>query len=166
MVYFAEYTSPLGPLLLLSDGEALTGLRMEAPIPAGAVPGENCPVLLAAREWLEDYFRGGDPEVTFPLAPEGTAFQRKVWNLLLQIPRGHTRTYGELAREMAALLGKKTMSAQAVGQAVGHNPIGIVIPCHRVVGAGGRLTGYAWGLEKKQWLLSHENAENVPAGEC
>ena len=67
---------------------------------------------------------------------------------------------------MAALLGKKTMSAQAVGQAVGHNPIGIVIPCHRVVGAGGRLTGYAWGLEKKQWLLSHENAENVPAGEC
>ena len=122
-------------------------------------------MLLAAREWLEDYFRGGDPEVTFPLAPEGTAFQRKVWNLLLQIPRGHTRTYGELAREMAALLGKKTMSAQAVGQAVGHNPIGIVIPCHRVVGAGGRLTGYAWGLEKKQWLLSHENAGNVPAEE-
>lgn len=166
MVYFAEYASPMGPLLLLSDGEALTGLRMEAGIPAGAVPGDGCPVLLAAREWLEDYFRGGDPAVTFPLAPEGTPFQRGVWNLLLQIPRGHTRTYGELAREMAALLGKETMSAQAVGQAVGHNPIGIVIPCHRVVGAGGRLTGYAWGLEKKHWLLSHENPGNFPAGEC
>ena len=89
---------------------------------------------------------------------EGTPFQKEVWNLLMAIPYGETRTYGDLAREMARLRGKENMSSQAVGQAVGKNPISIIIPCHRVVGAGGKLTGYAWGITKKEWLLRHEGS--------
>ena len=90
------------------------------------------------------------------MAPAGTNFQRQVWRILLTIPLGQTRTYGSIAREMAGLLGKEKMSAQAVGGAVGRNPISILIPCHRVVGTGGQLTGYASGLDKKAWLLRHE----------
>ena len=91
-----------------------------------------------------------------PLKLTGTPFQKGVWAYLLTIPYGQTCTYGDIAREMATLTGKKTMSAQAVGQAVGRNPISIIVPCHRVVGAGGKMTGYAWGIEKKEWLLAHE----------
>lgn len=165
-VYYLEYESPVGRLLLLSDGQALTGLRMDAPVPCGALPGVQISVLSKAAAWLDGYFRGEDPAVDFPLAPEGTDFQRKVWDILLRIAKGQTRTYGDIAREMAALLGKETMSAQAVGGAVGRNPIGILIPCHRVLGARGRLTGYAGGLERKRWLLRHEGScpEGVPAG--
>ena len=91
-----------------------------------------------------------------PIVLEGTAFQKAVWELLLKIPCGKTCTYGELAREAARLLGKEKMSAQAVGQAVGSNPVSILVPCHRVVGAGGKMTGYAWGIDRKRWLLDHE----------
>lgn len=147
-MHFAEYNSPVGKLLLRSDGEALTGLwigrETEAPL-------SEDEVLRRAGEWLDGYFRGEDEAVDFPLAPQGTAFQKRVWALLLTIPHGQVTTYGDLAKQ----LGKK-MSAQAVGQAVGKNPISILIPCHRVVGAKGQLTGYAWGIEKKQWLLRHE----------
>lgn len=162
MACFAEYISPIGPLILLSDNRALTGLRLGQFPSEGAVPGADTPVLAEARAWLDAYFRGENAVVSFPLAPEGTEFQKTVWNLLLKIPKGEIRTYGEIAQEMAGLLGREKMSAQAIGQAVGRNPIGIVIPCHRVLGAGGRLTGYAWGLETKQWLLRHENAVFIP----
>jgi len=156
VVYFLEYGSPLGRLLLLSDGEALTGLWMDAAAPEGAAPGGELPVLRKAVNWLDRYFQGGDPAVDFPLAPAGTSFQKKVWDILLTIKKGQTRTYGDIAREIAPALGKETMSAQAVGGAVGRNPISILIPCHRVVGADGGLTGYAGGLERKRWLLRHE----------
>ena len=153
MEYFARYSSPIGNLLLLSDGRALTGVQMDT---GDARPGDADLVLTKAIAWLDAYFRGEDPEMDFPLAPKGTAFQRQVWEILLTIPCGKTITYGDIAREMAAKLGREKMSAQAVGGAVGRNPIGIVIPCHRVVGAGNALTGYAWGLDRKLWLLRHE----------
>lgn len=154
MVYFAEYDSPVGELLLTCDGESLTGLWMNAAPPKDAVRGH--PVLERVSAWLDAYFRGEDPVIDFSLAPAGTAFQKKVWDILRDIPQGKTRTYGDIAREMAALLGKEKMSAQAVGGAVGSNPISIIIPCHRVVGAKGQLTGYAGGIDKKVWLLRHE----------
>ena len=146
MVYL-EYDSPVGRLFLASDGSSLKVLGF------GNATGEtgNDPVLEMAKNWLDDYFQGRFREMWFPLAPEGTAFQKKVWQLLLEIPYGETVSYGDLARKLG-----KTMSAQAVGQAVGKNPIAILIPCHRVVGAKGQLTGYAWGVEKKKWLLDLE----------
>lgn len=153
MVHFAEYASPVGKLLLTSDGENLTGLYMGRELPE---QDSDIPVFREAKEWLDAYFRGEVRRIGFPLAPEGTAFQKKVWDILLTIPYGGTRTYGDIAREMADFLGRERMSAQAVGQAVGKNPISILIPCHRVVGAKGQLTGYAGGLENKQWLLRHE----------
>ena len=94
----------------------------------------------------------------FSVTPEGTEFQKVIWALLLQIPYGKTRSYGELARQAAEIMGKEKMSAQAVGGAVGRNPISILIPCHRVIGTSGALTGYAGGLEKKKWLLDHESS--------
>ena len=158
MTHFATYDSPVGKLLLRSDGQAVTGLWVGRELPEAPKEDE---VLRKALLWLEGYFRGEAHEVTFPLAPEGTAFQRMIWELLLEIPYGKTRTYAQLAREAAFRLGKERMSAQAVGQAVGRNPIAIAIPCHRVVGAKGQLTGYAWGVEKKQWLLEHERREET-----
>lgn len=157
MEHFMVYDSPVGRLLLTSDEENLTGLWMTREAPeAGSAEG-GCAVLDKARRWLDAYFRGEDRQPDFPLAPKGTEFQKQVWDILLTIPYGGTRTYGDIAREMAARLGKETMSAQAVGQAVGRNPISILIPCHRVVGAKGKLTGYAGGLDKKVWLLRHES---------
>lgn len=151
-MHFAEYDSPVGKMLLCSDGRALTGLQLDRECPAE----DTDAVLTKAKLWLDGYFCGEDLPVDFPLAPEGTAFQQLIWKLLLDIPHGCTRTYGDLAREAAGILGREKMSAQAVGQAVGANPIAIIIPCHRVVGAKGKLTGYAYGTEKKRWLLEHE----------
>lgn len=161
MVYFMEYDSPVGKLLLTGDGESLTGLWMDRKPPGDGITGEDDPVLLKAKNWLDAYFRGEEIPIDFFLAPEGTAFQKQVWRILLTIPCGKTRTYGDIAREMAAILGKEKMSAQAIGGAVGSNPISIIIPCHRVVGAKGQLTGYAGGLEKKRWLLRHEGFDIV-----
>ena len=150
---FAEYESPVGKLLLRSNGEALTGLwigqEAEAPL-------EEDPVLMKTKQWLDAYFRGERPIMEIPVFLEGTEFQKAVWELLLKIPYGKTCTYGELAAALTARLGKEKMSAQAVGQAVGKNPVSILVPCHRVVGTGGKLTGYAWGIDRKQWLLNHE----------
>lgn len=152
-MYYAKYLSPVGQILLTCTEDGLTGawLNREAP-----EQEDDHPVLEQAKRWLEDYFRGQPREVDFPFAPEGTPFQKQVWEILLTIPFGQTRTYGSIAREIARLTGKDAMSAQAVGQAVGKNPIGILIPCHRVMGAGGKLTGYAAGLDRKRWLLEHE----------
>lgn len=157
MQYYAEYISPMGNLLLTSDGEALTGLWIGRDAPEDTVSLDTLPALQKVGVWLDAYFRGEPREIDFPLAAGGTAFQKLVWELLLQIPYGETSTYGAIAREIARQMGKEKMSAQAVGQAVGRNPINIIVPCHRVVGAKGELTGYAGGLDKKIWLLNHEH---------
>lgn len=152
MKHYDNYESPLGVLRLYGCDGVLTGLSFEARTGEKALPGEFDLV----KKWLDDYFRGRVREPDFPMKPEGTAFQQLIWNLLQQIPFGETKTYGQLAAEAAGILGKDKMSAQAVGQAANRNPIAIIIPCHRCVGAGGNLTGYASGLHRKAWLLNHE----------
>ena len=154
-MYCTSYDSPVGKLLLTCTDQALTGLYMNREIPEE----EDHPLFRQTKKWLDAYFRGAPPEPDIPLDMEGTPFQQQVWQLLLNIPYGEIRTYGYLAREMVRLTGKAKMSAQAVGQAVGRNPISILIPCHRVVGARGEITGYAGGIEKKQWLLRHEGRQ-------
>ena len=155
-MYHITYDSPLGEILLFSDGEALTGLYLPGQQARYEGTEGDSPVFDKVKDWLDAYFRGEDPEICFSLAPQGTLFQKMVWDILLTIPRSQTRSYGSIAREMARRMGKEKMSAQAVGQAVGSNPISVIIPCHRVVGANGQLTGYAGGLDKKIWLLKHE----------
>ena len=116
-------------------------------------------MLFRTKLWLDRYFEGRQPEADpLPLAPEGSEFRRQVWRILCRIPWGRTVTYGEIARELASLRGAASLSAHAVGGAVGHNPISVIIPCHRVVGANGSLTGYAGGLERKKFLLELEGA--------
>ena len=152
MKYTTNYSSPLGNLLLVCNGEALTGLWMDTESPElGETESRDVPVFAAVQGWLDDYFRGMPRGIDFPLSPAGTAFQQQVWEILLTIPFGQTRSYGQIARQISP-----NMSAQAVGGAVGCNPISIIIPCHRVIGANGQLTGYAGGLDKKAWLLQHE----------
>lgn len=148
---FERYDSPIGPLWLTGRDGILTGLSFGEPA------GEYAPGCFdVVHSWLDDYFRGIPREIDFPMAPEGTPFQQLVWKLLLDIPYGKTQTYGALAALAARQMGKEKMSAQAIGQAVGRNPIAIIIPCHRCVGSDGKLTGYAYGIEKKQWFLNHE----------
>lgn len=154
-MYCAQYESPLGEILLTCDDDGLTGLWFDRDQPE---LNSSHPILEQARQWLDAYFRGEELPRQMPLKLSGTEFQRQVWEILLTIPYGQTRTYGSLAREMAHRMGKEKMSAQAVGQAVGKNPVSIIVPCHRIVGAGGKLTGYAFGLEKKVWLLEHEKS--------
>ena len=153
LAFYGKYDSPLGPLLLISDGEKLTGLYMNRTIPENI---QALPVFHQTALWLDAYFQGQTPTISVPLRLEGTAFQRQVWARLREIPYGKTVTYGSIAGEMATWLGKEKMSAQAVGQAVGRNPVSILVPCHRVIGSDGRLTGYSGGMENKIWLLHHE----------
>ena len=166
MYYRTGYDSPVGPLLLASDGTSLKGLSMEGQKYFGGaireelVQRDDLPVFAMTRTWLERYFARERPDPSeLPLAPRGGEFRQAVWELLCQIPYGELTTYGHLAKEMAARLGRASMSAQAVGGAVGHNPISIIIPCHRVVGSGGSLTGYAGGIAAKLRLLEHEGVE-------
>ena len=149
------YPSPVGMLTLASDGENLVGLWIEGQkYFGGTVQGEllekdGLPVFQAAKGWLDRYFAGEKPDISeLPLRPIGGEFRQEVWEILCEIPYGEVTTYGGIAKKAAAKLGKKTMSSQAVGGAVGHNPISIIIPCHRVVGANGSLTGYAGGVGK------------------
>ena len=166
MEYTTKYPSPVGVLLLASDGQALTGLWIENQKYYGATlqqehqKKDDLPVFDEVKKWLDRYFAGEQPSVSeLPLAPTGSPFRRKVWEILCEIPYGKTTTYGEIAKRIAAAEGKATMSGQAVGGAVGHNPISIIIPCHRVVGAGGSLTGYAGGIDVKRRLLELEGAD-------
>lgn len=162
MDYITRIPSPLGKILLASDGAALIGLWFEGQMHEGyrlsPAPAEaEVPVFREARRWLEQYLNGAVPDFTPPLAPRGSSFQLRVWSLLRDIPYGQTLTYGDLARQLSC------PSARAVGGAVGKNPISLMIPCHRVLGAGGRLTGYAGGLLRKEALLRLEGI--LPAGE-
>lgn len=164
MQYITHAASPLGPLLLAADEQGLTGLWFEGqkyfartldPVHA---EGET-PILQTAKRWLDVYFSGREPEFSVPLHWIGTEFQSRVWNILCTIPYGTTMTYGDIAKRLAAETGRARMSAQAVGGAVGHNAIGIIVPCHRVVGTGGSLTGYAGGVDRKQKLLELERTD-------
>lgn len=161
--YTSRYSSELGDILLAADEIGLTGLwffgqnYFADTLPAEQVAQETV-ILAQAKEWLDVYFSGKEPDFTPPLHPIGSPFRQAVWKLLLQIPYGQTTTYGEIARQMEKQQNCPHMSAQAVGGAVGHNGISIIIPCHRVVGTKGSLTGYAGGLDKKMALLELEHA--------
>lgn len=168
MFYSMQYPSPIGILTVASDGDNIVGLWLEGQkyfldtLPQMPVPREDLAVFSQARDWLDRYLAKQRPEIgELPLRPIGGEFRQAVWRCLCRIPYGEVTTYGAIAREVAAELGKATMSAQAVGGAVGHNPISIIIPCHRVVGADGSLTGYAGGIDKKVWLLTWEGAERT-----
>lgn len=165
MHYTTNYTSPVGQLTLASDGDNLTGLWLAgqkyfcAAVDGHAQTENNLSIFNAAKEWLDGYFAGENPALSkLSLAPAGGDFRREVWKLLREIPYGTVTTYGEIAKKIALKMRKKSMSAQAVGGAVGHNPISIIIPCHRVIGGNGSLTGYAGGVHIKQKLLELESA--------
>jgi methylated-DNA-[protein]-cysteine S-methyltransferase len=154
----ARVASPLGELVLASDGEALTSVRFEehahlAPLSPRSRRDERAALLVEARRQISAYFAGELRAFSLPLAPRGSEFQRKVWEALREIPYGATSSYGALARRLAA-----PRHARAVGHANGRNPFSILVPCHRVLGANGALTGYAGGLARKRWLLAHEAA--------
>lgn len=164
MEYTAHYDSPLGGITLSSDGEALLGLwfdgqRLFAATLAPDHEERSLPVFDQAKRWLDVYFGGRDPGFVPPLRMRSTPFRHAVWEILLAIPFGRTMTYGEIAAELARRNGLARMSARAVGGAVGHNPISLIVPCHRVVGADGGLTGYAGGLERKCRLLALEGVD-------
>ncbi len=164
MQYTSVCPSPLGEMLLACDELGLTGLWFKggkyfALGLAQEHEERETPVFTQARRWLDVYFSGREPDFMPPIHLIGTPFQMVVWDILRQIPYGKTRTYGEIAAQAAAQRGLARMSAQAVGGAVGHNPVSILVPCHRVVGADGSLTGYAGGLERKTKLLSLEGAD-------
>lgn len=166
MIYTSEFSSPLGTMMIASDGTHLKGLWLEgqkyfaATVKEEQMKQEDLPVSGKIKEWLESYFAGGKPAISeLPLAPEGGEFRKIVWQFLCEIPYGEVTTYGAVAKKAAAELGRETMSSQAVGGAVGHNPISIIIPCHRVVGTNSSLTGYAGGIDKKIWLLKHEGVD-------
>lgn len=183
--HFSHYASPLGAICLAADKQGLSGLWLEgqncpltnaelAALPRTdetaasdttyrhgheALPcdGDTEQAFFApAKRWLDLYFSGSVPDISVPLHLNGTDFQREVWEILLSIPYGKTTSYGAIAAQLAARRGIKRMSAQAVGGAVGRNPVSIIVPCHRVIGANGSLTGYAGGIEKKRWLLHLE----------
>lgn len=166
MYYSTTYLSPVGMLTLACDDSNLVGLWMKGQKYYGDTISEamaetnDMPLLNDAKRWLDSYFAGGKPVISeLPLAPIGGDFRQGVWKILCEIPYGEVITYGEIAAKMAVKMNKKSMSSQAVGGAVGHNPISIIIPCHRVVGANGSLTGYSGGVEKKIKLLELEGVD-------
>ena len=160
MNYIHYYQSPLGEIILTSDGKSLTGLSYD--FPKMLLPyfiEKPLPIFTETDRWLDIYFSGKNPDFTPKLHLKVTGFRKMVWDILLTIPFGQTITYGEIASRIAKQRGIPRMSAQAVGGAVGHNPIALIIPCHRVVGANGSLTGYAGGIDKKEQLLRLEQVD-------
>lgn len=165
MYYFTIYPSPIGDITLACEGDNLVGLWMDGQkyhgdtIPETMTEKNEMPIFNATKKWLNRYFAGEKPNISeLPLAPIGGEFRQGVWKILCEIPYGEVITYGEIAKKMAAKMNKKSMSSQAVGGAVGHNPISIIIPCHRVVGSNGSLTGYSGGVQTKVKLLELEGA--------
>lgn len=166
MYYLTNVQSPLGMLSIASDGENITGLWIErqkyylGSISEKMEKKDDLPVFYNVREWLRAYFAGEKPEISkLPLRPAGSNFRQDVWQILCEIPYGEVVTYGSIAKKVAEKMGRDRMSSQAVGGAVGHNPISIIIPCHRVVGTSGSLTGYAGGIPLKIKLLEHEGVD-------
>ena len=153
----AYYRSPIGMIEIVAAGEGITALNFVSQEPAGAVPEH--PILKAAVSEVDEYFRGARSEFTVPLSTPGTDFQRQVWGRLIRIPYGQTATYSGLAKAVG-----RPRAVRAVGQANHRNPVSIIIPCHRVIGSDGRLTGYGGGLWRKEWLLAHErkHANRLP----
>jgi methylated-DNA-[protein]-cysteine S-methyltransferase len=173
MNYTCEYNSPVGLLTIASDGKSITGLWMEgqkyfaATLEAETSEAEtsaDLPVFDRVKEWLTGYVSGKNPAVTPPLAPKGSPFRPAVWKILRKIPYGEVISYGDIAKIIAKQPGKENMSARAVGGAVGRNPVSIIIPCHRVIGSDGSLTGYAGGLDKKIRLLELEGVDISKSG--
>jgi methylated-DNA-[protein]-cysteine S-methyltransferase len=166
MYYSTTHLSPLGPITLASDEDNLIGLWLDKQKYHGdatftnMVEGDDIPVLNAAKKWLDSYFAGLKPDINMlPLAPKGSPFRQQVWAILRDIPYGQVVTYQDIAMQIAAQRCIERMSCQAIGGAVGHNPISIIIPCHRVVGKSGSLTGYAGGIDLKVRLLEHEGVD-------
>ncbi|MEG6522041.1 methylated-DNA--[protein]-cysteine S-methyltransferase [Desulfotomaculum sp. 1211_IL3151] len=166
MYYRATYPSPVGVITLACDGSNLVGLWIEGQkyhgntILEDMIENNDLPILDTAKKWLDRYFAGEQPNISeLPLAPVGSEFRQGIWHILCEIPYGKVITYGDIAKKMAAKMKKESMSSQAVGGAVGHNPISIIIPCHRVVGSNGSLTGYAGGVHTKVKLLELEGAD-------
>mgnify|MGYP001080791289 FL=1 len=162
MKYYSFYNSPIGQIMMASDGNFLTGLWIEnqkyyaAGIAPNAQKLHKLDIFQYAEHWMRDYFNGMAPDAAnVPIEPNGTNFQKNVWKILCDIPYGNTATYGEIAKKIGILTGNTTCP-RAVGAAIGHNPISIIIPCHRVIGANKKLTGYAGGLEIKSHLLQLE----------
>lgn len=164
MQYISHYQSPIGGILLAADDIGLTGLWFEGQKYFALYldkehEEKEIPLFVQVKHWLDIYFTGNEPDFSVPLHFTGTDFQNEVWKILCSIPYGQTTTYGKIAKQLAAEKGLRHMSAQAVGGAVGHNGISIIVPCHRVVGANGSLTGYAGGIDKKIQLLNLEKAD-------
>lgn len=168
MYYSSIYLSPIGAITLAcnGDGNNLVGLWTEGQkyhggtIPEALVEKDNIPLFNIIKKWLDRYFTGERPDISeLPLSPIGGEFRQDVWKILSEIPYGEVITYGDIAKKMAVKRGKKSMSAQAVGGAVGHNPISIIIPCHRVVGSNGSLTGFSGGIQMKMKLLELEGVD-------
>ena len=166
MYYKTTYSSPIGSLTLACDEDNLAGLWLEGQKYYGGTisdfMAEKDDLLLfdTVKKWLDRYFNKEKPAISeLPLAPTGSVFRQTVWNILCEIPYGEVTTYGEIARKAAVKMGKERMSGQATGGAIGHNPISVIIPCHRVVGATGSLTGYAGGIDQKIKLLQHEGVD-------
>ena len=167
MQYISHYRSPIGNILLAADEIGLTGLWFEGQKYFALYLDKEheereIPIFEKVKQWLAIYFSGKEPDFSVPLHFTGTDFQNEVWKILCTIPYGQTMTYGEIAKQIAAKKGLPRMSAQAVGGAVGHNEISIIVPCHRVVGANGSLTGYAGGIDKKIKLLQLEKVDMKP----
>ena len=169
MLYIHHYQSPLGGITMSSNGEALTGLWFDCQKQNSCslekeeknLVNTTDHVLKETEKWLDTYFRGIAPNFMPPILLDGTEFQETVWNLLLFIPYGEIITYGEIADKIAKVRGLDRMSAQAVGSAVSHNRIALIIPCHRVIGKNGNLTGYAAGIDKKIELLKLEGVDTI-----
>jgi len=165
-MYTCKINSPVGVLTLSSCGDSLTGLWIEGQKYFGStlknstediIENKSLPIFCAVEKWIMEYFAGKKPDINFPVHACGSNFRKNVWDILCGIPYGQVITYGDIAKQISKKIGKNSMSAQAVGGAVGHNPISIIIPCHRVVGADGSLTGYAGGIKVKTALLKLEN---------
>lgn len=168
MYYISNYESPIGKFLLASDGKNLVGLWIENQkyykkgISGEILENDDLAIFRDTKNWLDRYFAGKKPNISeINLSPIGGDFRQNVWKILCEIPYGEVITYGDIAKKLAKKMNKNSMSSQAVGGAVGHNPISIIIPCHRVVGANGSFTGFAGGINKKKQLLDLEGIDTT-----
>jgi methylated-DNA-[protein]-cysteine S-methyltransferase len=166
MFYISDYSSPMGKITLASQQDKLVGVWIEGQphfgqmLKANKQQMPNLAIFNQTKKWLDNYFSGKNPAITqLAIAPQGSEFRHMVWDILTTIPYGEVITYGDIAKQIGKKINKPSMSSQAVGGAVGHNPLSIIIPCHRVVGVKGNLTGYAGGIDKKIWLLEHEHVD-------